>query len=126
MTWTGCERSARSSPVAGRRAPRSPAEPGLAGDGSGLAVPLVARLEVDHCRLQQTAPGGDVRAAAQQSPALALGHATPDPELHAVVQGVGQALGADGATQADALRAVLRGALHEQRVRCVIAARGVR
>ena len=62
-------------------------------------------------------PRRHVRAAAQQRPALPLGHAAPDAELHAVVQRVRQALGAHGAAHADGLGAVLRRALHEQRVR---------
>ena len=67
--------------------------------------------------LEQPPPGRDVRPAAQQRPALALGHAAPDAELDPVVQGVGQALGAHRAAHADGLGAVLRGPLHEQRVR---------
>ena len=57
------------------------------------------------------------RPAAQQRPPLTLGHPAPDPELDAVVERVGEALGPDRASPADRLGAVLGGALDEQRVR---------
>src|SRR3954468_16044011 len=68
-------------------------------------------------RVEQLPPGADVGTAAQEGPALALGHATPDAELDAVVQCVGQALGPDRAAHADRLRPVLRRAGDEQVVR---------
>ena len=74
--------------------------------------------------LQQLAPRRHVGAAAEQRPALALGHATPDAELDAVVQRIGQALGADSAAAADQLGPVLRRALNEELVRISSLARG--
>ena len=66
--------------------------------------------------LEQLPPGRHVGPAAEQRTALTLGHAAPDAELDAVVEGVGQALRADRAAHADGLGAVLRGPLDEQRV----------
>src|SRR3954447_3491039 len=67
--------------------------------------------------LEQLLPRRDVRPAAQQRPALALGHATPDPELNAVVQRIGEALRAYDAAEATSLDAVLRRTLDEEVVR---------
>ena len=55
-----------------------------------------------------------MRAPSQQGTSLALGHATPDPELDVIVEGIGEALGAYGATQANGLHSVLRSTLNEQ------------
>ena len=52
---------------------------------------------------EQGAPGRDVGVALEQGAALALGHPTPHAELGAVVEGVGEALGDDGAALADDL-----------------------
>jgi hypothetical protein len=73
--------------------------------------------------VEQLAPAHDVRPAAQQCAALALGHAAPHPELDAVVERVGQALGAHRAAHADGLGPVLRRAGHEQLVGVGVAAR---
>ena len=74
---------------------------------------------------EQLLPGGDVGAALQDGPALALGHAAPDAELDPVVQGVGQALGPDRAGQAHGLGPVLSGTGDEELVRVgVVAGRG--
>jgi len=59
---------------------------------------------------------GDVGAPAQQGPALALGEAAPHAELDAMVEGVGEALGAHRAAQAHGLGAVLGRALDEEAV----------
>ncbi len=67
--------------------------------------------------LEQVPPRGDVRAAAQQGAAFALGHAPPDTELDPVVEGVGEALGAHRTPAADRLGAVLGRPLDEQFVR---------
>ena len=87
-------------------------EPATDDVGTGRAASYSSRAVSS-----RSAPGRDVRPAAQQRPALTLGHAAPHAELDAVVEGVGQALGADRAAHADGLRAVLRGTLDEQRVR---------
>src|SRR5690349_17945782 len=58
--------------------------------------------------LEQLPPGGDVRTAAEQGAAFALGHAAPHPELDAVVQCVREAFGADDTATADQLGPVLR------------------
>ena len=71
---------------------------------------------------QQHAPADDVRAAAQQRTALPLGHPAPHAELDAVVQRVGEALGAHRAAAAHRLGAVLRGPGDEQLVRVGVAA----
>ena len=55
-----------------------------------------------------------MRAPTQQRTTLALGHATPDPELNIVVERVSEALGADGAAQADGFHSILRSPLHAQ------------
>src|SRR6266702_2689014 len=46
---------------------------------------------------EQLAPRSHVRPPAQQRAALPLGHASPDSELDAVVERIGEALSADGA-----------------------------
>ena len=134
-TWPACGRSARP-----RRRLSRPAESARQHRGG---PPLQDRPAASACRgtarpvatwppeaggaqaalvlvaggLEQGAPRRDVRTAAQQRPALTLGHAAPDAELDPVVQGVGQALGAHGAAHAHGLGPVLRCPLHEQRVR---------
>src|SRR5690348_7535850 len=74
--------------------------------------------------LQQLAPGVNIRAAAEQRPALPLSHPTPHTELNAVVQRVREALSADGAAAADQLGPVLRRPLDEKLVRVRAFARG--
>src|SRR5579859_7424007 len=68
-------------------------------------------------RLEQFAPRLHIGPAAQQGAALALGHSAPDAELNAVVERVRKALGADRATPADELGAVLGSTLDKQLVR---------
>ena len=68
-------------------------------------------------RLEDAAPRDDVRPLAEDGPALALGHASPDAPLDLVVEGLGEALGPHRATGTHLLRAVLRGAADEQLVR---------
>ena len=91
------------------------------GDGSGerlngqavapWAMPTLAWLRAG--RVQRP----DVRGvAAQQRPALPLGHPAPDPELGAVVEGVREALGDHGAALAHRLGRALGLALDEQGV----------
>jgi hypothetical protein len=67
--------------------------------------------------LEQVAPRGDIRASAEQCATLALSHAAPHAELDAVVEGIGQAVGAHDATGANGLGPVLGGSLDEQGVR---------
>src|SRR5215467_8240072 len=135
-TWRGCGRSARASPPPswggaacgqppggspkGGRAGRAVSCSRSAGDQFvfRLALVLVAGL------LKEVPPGGDVGAAAQQGAALPLGHAAPDAELDAVVQGVGQALGPHGAATADQLGPVLCRTLDEKLVWVRLLARG--
>ena len=95
-------------PVLTRLATTSPPE--------GSSVRQAALVLVPR-RLEQGRHEVTFGPAAQQRPALTLGHAAPDPELDPVVERVGQALGAHRAAHADGLGAVLRGALHEQAVR---------
>ena len=78
---------------------------------------LVAQRGFEHL-----APARHLRVPPQQRAPLALGHATPDTELDAVVERVGQALVPHRAATADSLRDVLLGALHEQRVRVSVLA----
>jgi anion-transporting ArsA/GET3 family ATPase len=74
---------------------------------------------------EQLLPGPYVGTPAQQRAALALGHAPPDAELDAVVEGVGKALHPHGAAHADGLGAVLRRTGHEQVVGVRLDAGGV-
>src|SRR5215471_2234713 len=135
-TWPGCGRSARVSPPASRRAASDHAPWSLSagwprGEGGELrgrsagdqlvfrlALVLVAGL------LKQIPPGGDIGAAAQQRAPLPLGHAAPDTELDAVVQGIGQALGPHDAATADQLGPVLCRTLDEKLVWVRLLARG--
>jgi hypothetical protein len=68
-------------------------------------------------RLEQVAPRGDIRTTAEQCATLTLGHTAPDAELDAVVESIGQAVGAHDATGANGLGPVLGGSLDEQGVR---------
>src|SRR5262245_42796904 len=138
-TWRDYGGSARASPPARsirRRGlpPTSPLEArqgGQRGKGGGLltrsagdqlvfrpALVLVAGL------LEKIPPGGDVGAAAQQGAPLTLGHAAPDTELDAVVQGIGQTLRPHGAATADQLGPVLCRTLDEKLVWVRLLARG--
>ena len=74
-------------------------------------------IEFILCGLEQVAPRGDIRTTAEQCAALALSHAAPHAELDAVVEGIGQAVGAHDATGANGLGPVLGGSLDEQGVR---------
>lgn len=78
-------------------------------DRAGAVIRLGVREELP--------PGTDIRPAPQQRAALPLGHATPDTELHVIVQGVRQALCSHQAAEAAGLHPVLRGTLDEQLVR---------
>ena len=107
MTSRGCGRSV----IASRG---SSAELGHRADAPGedaLAIEFILG------GLEQVAPRGDIRATTKQGATLTLGHAAPDAELDAVVEGVGEALGADLAADADGLRPVLSRPLDEQGVR---------
>ena len=101
---------------------RAVAAPARSAGARSTADVGTARLHVDtgvldHRRLEQRAPRRDVRTLAQDGPALALGHATPHAPLDLVVQRLGQALGADGATATHELGTVLLGPSDEQLVR---------
>lgn len=50
---------------------------------------------------KEVRPGDDLRVLLEQGSPLALGHAAPDAELDAVVEGVGTALGDHRAVPAD-------------------------
>lgn len=52
----------------------------------------------------------------EQRAALTLGHPAPDPELHAVVEGIGAAFGDNRAVPADHCGFALRGTSDEQLV----------
>src|SRR5580700_9027831 len=93
--------------------------PASAGDQlvRGLLVIVRGPLVLVTGVLQQLAPRRHVGAAAEQRPALALSHAAPDAELDAVVQRIGQALGADSAAAADQLGPILRRTLDKELVR---------
>ena len=67
-----------------------------------------------------------MRAPTQQRTTLTLGHPAPDPELDIVVECVSEALGADGAAQADGFHSILRSPLHEQCVGIRRATSGLR
>jgi hypothetical protein len=69
------------------------------------------------CRFKQCPPRDDVRATTQQRSPLPFGHSSPDTELDAIVERVGQAFRLHRAAHADELRAVLRCPLHKQQVR---------
>ena len=75
------------------------------------------------CKCSRRADSSRVRQDSTSAPALEqrttlpLRHAAPHPELDAVVQRIGQALGPHGATHAHSLGSVLRRPLHEELVR---------
>ena len=106
-----------------RRSPRAVSRPSQLGGGVGSASDLQDALVLGARGLEQPPPGDHVRPAAQQGAALTLGHPAPDAELDAVVERVGQALGAHRAAHADGLGPVLGSALDEQGVRVRGAAR---
>src|SRR3546814_3043411 len=62
------------------------------------------------------------RLAAQECPALTLGHPTPDTPLDLVVQCFGEALGAHRARPTHDLGLVLLGSTHEQLIRSSLTA----
>ena len=68
------------------------------------------------CCLEQQAPRSHIWTTAQQGAALPLGHATPNPELHAIIEGISEALGSHRAAQADVLGSLLSGSLDEEGV----------
>ena len=106
MTSRGCGRSV----IASRG---SSAELGHCADAPGedaLAIEFILG------GLEQVAPRGDIRATTKQGATLTLGHAAPDAELDAIVEGVCQAVSAYDAAGADGLGAILSGALNEERV----------
>src|SRR5699024_4384499 len=70
---------------------------------------------------EEVGPVGDIRVATQQGAALTLRHATPDTELHLVIEGIGAALQNDGAVTADSDSLALRCTLHKE-LFCVHAA----
>ena len=65
---------------------------------------------------EEFGPGDDLGVLLEQGTTLALGHPAPDPELHAVVQGVGAALGDDRTMPTDHGGFALRRSTHEQLV----------
>src|SRR5690554_1435432 len=62
--------------------------------------------------------------APQQCPAFPFGHAAPHAEFDPVVKGIGETLVPHWTTAADPFRHVLLRALHEQRIRVPVPARG--
>lgn len=75
---------------------------------------------------KEVGPGNNIRVLFEQRATLPLGHASPDAELDAVVQGIGAAFGDHGAMAADDRGFALRGAAHEQFVRIGLATPGLR
>src|SRR5699024_12497570 len=73
-----------------------PAEMGL-----GMTHSLALRGGSLELASEEVGPVGDIRVATQQGAALTLRHATPDTELHLVIEGIGAALQNDGAVTAD-------------------------
>jgi hypothetical protein len=63
---------------------------------------------------EEVSPGDHLGVLLQQSATLALGHATPDTELDAVVEGVGATLLDHRAVAADHGRLALCGAANEE------------
>ena len=106
-------RGAAGGTLTRRRAPRTRSER----RGNGLVV--LAGV------LQHVAPRR-VGPAAQQRPALALGHAAPHAPLDLVVEGLREALGPHRAAVAQLLGLVLLRATDEQLVRLRLSARGRR
>ena len=84
------------------------ARPNSAGDQ------LICSLVLFFGHLQQVSPGVHIRTPPQQRSPFALGHPAPHPELDAIVQRIGEALGTDRASSADQLRPVLGSTLNEQ------------
>ena len=74
---------------------------------------------------EELRPGNDLGVLLEQCAALAFGHAAPDAELDAVVQGVGAALRDHRAVPADHRGFALRGAADEQLVGIRLAASGL-
>src|SRR4051812_1205624 len=93
------------------------------GSGGDLLLRLLRRLDAGG--LEHGPPGG-VRTAAEQRPALPLGHAAPHAPLDLVVEGLGQALGPHRAAGAQLLGLVLLGATDEELVGLRLAARRAR
>jgi hypothetical protein len=75
-------------------------------------LPLVLGLS----SLEQVAPRRDIWATTQKSTTFPLGHTAPHPKLNAVIKGIGQALRAHLATEADGLHPILGGTLDEEGV----------
>ncbi len=78
------------------------------------------------CVRKQLPPRCDVRSPAQKRSAFPFGHTAPDPELHSVVKGVSEALGADEASKTPGLHPVLCRSLDEEVVRVQVATGRVR
>src|SRR5947209_16476676 len=85
-----------------RRAKTHSSERGCLSDGAGVAL------------AEKVAPRRDVRMLLEQSLALALRHAAPDPELDLVVERLRPALVRHRAVTADNRSLSLGGPLHKQ------------
>ena len=73
---------------------------------------------------EEVGPGDHLGVLLEQCPALALGHATPDTELDAIVEGVGAAFEDHRAVPADDCGLALGGSTHEKLIGvCLPAAR---
>ena len=126
-TSKGCGRSASSSPERASGSAPERAEPRV--DAARQTRHATASRCVDRpspslAVCSSALPGLDVRAPAQQGATLALGQAAPHAELDPVVEGVGEALGAN---RAPAGRPTWRDAgppLDEQLVRAAPVATG--
>lgn len=74
---------------------------------------------------KEVGPGDDLGMLLEQGAALTLGHASPDAELHSIVQRVSAALGDDGAMPADHRGFALGSAADEQFIRIRLATPGL-
>jgi hypothetical protein len=75
---------------------------------------------------KEVCPGNDLGVLLEQGAALAFGHATPDTELDAVVEGVGAALENHRTMAADNGGFALGGAAYEQLIGIGLAASSLR
>ena len=74
---------------------------------------------------EEVGPGNDLGVLFEQCATLTFGHPTPDPELDAVVEGIGTAFQNHGAVPADDRGFALGGSADEQFVRVRLSTAGL-
>src|SRR5690606_17238102 len=103
----------------------SPPSPVLRGFQETLCFSgnTLRRLVFPFGRFEQVTPARHLRPPAQQRTTLACGHPSPDAEIDAVVQRLGQTFSAYRTAHTHQLGPVLLGSAHEQTIRIGVAAR---